>query len=256
MSYREVFREACESMGEGYFELVRGLLAPHLGEDPFAKVLDDPSEFLRYLRIALGSEADRLLASLAVTLRQRGADVNLRQLERILEIGDRARVRALFSKVSNATPLEANYRELILRQLDGLSARRRKRVILSSLLLALAVFSLIYLMTLMLSDYIAREALNGILVVGLIVSAALALENYMINVTGAPKAQVSVRVRVMDASALGKARIPELAGAIRDLVDSEIDLIELSKATSIPLPDLISEMVRLQREGAVKLEFL
>ncbi|MCS7102874.1 MAG: hypothetical protein NZ992_03210, partial [Candidatus Korarchaeum sp.] len=148
MSYMEVFREACESLGEGYFELVRSLLSPHLGEDPFARIFDDPSAFLRSLRVALGSEADNFLVALATTLKQRGVDVNARSLERMLESGDRARVRILFESISNVTPLEINYRELLLKQLSELSVSRRRRVVMSSLLVGAIAFFLVYLISL------------------------------------------------------------------------------------------------------------
>lgn len=246
-----MFREACESLGEGYFELLRGLLSPHLGEDPFSRVLDDPRGFLRSLRVALGSEADSFLAALASTLRCRGAEVNAKSLESTLESGDRARVRALFES-AGANLLEG-YRELVLNQLSGLYASRRRRIVLSSLLLGAITFSLIYLITLMLRDYVAEQTLGFILMIGSIISVALALENYMINTSGVPKALFLVRVRVVDASSLSKTRLPELIESIRG--SGEFDLIELSRATSIPLPDLMRELLYLQREGAVRLEF-
>lgn len=254
MSYLELFREACESLGEGYFELVRGLLSPHLGDDPFAKVYEDPREFLRSLRVALGGEADSLLAALAATLKQRGADVNARSLERILESGDRGRVREIFER-AYVTPLELSYRELMIRQLNGLLVSRRRRVIASSLLLALITLSLVFLMTMVLRDYLSRETVNGIMILGVIVSAALAAENYLINQAGAPKARLRLRVRVLNAPALARTRIPELASAFEGREALRLDLVELSRATSVPLPDLVGEMVRLQREGAIRMEF-
>ncbi|MEM1520874.1 MAG: hypothetical protein QXK42_04975 [Candidatus Korarchaeum sp.] len=253
MSYLEILKEACDSLGEGYFELLSSLLAPHLGEDPFTRLFDDPSGFIRSLRVALGGEADRFLVALAATLKQRGVDVNARSLERTLEIGDREKVRALFESASTSTPLESGYRELMLKQLEGLSVSRKRRVAISSLLLGVVTFSLVYLIASILGDYLTQETLNNILIIGLIASAALSIENYLINIPGVPRAQLNVRVRVLDASALKRSRIPELAEAILKS-NGSVDIVELSRATSVPLTDLISEMILLQRDGAIKLE--
>ncbi|MEM2218973.1 MAG: hypothetical protein QXU50_02575, partial [Candidatus Korarchaeum sp.] len=120
-------------------------------------------------------------------------------------------------------------------------------------LLGVVTFSLVYLIASILGDYLTQETLNNILIIGLIASAALSIENYLINIPGVPRAQLNVRVRVLDASALKRSRIPELAEAILKS-NGSVDIVELSRATSVPLTDLISEMILLQRDGAIKLE--
>lgn len=255
MPYDEVFRSACESLGEGYYEIVKGLLAPHLGRDPFSVALEDPRKFYQTLKMTLGSEADMLIASLSATLKERGARVDRKSLERAFESGDRERVRDIFA-AAGLGPLEVEYRDFLIKQFDALRSSRKRRVALSSVLLGLATFLLVYLMAEVLREYIS-SFFNGMLVLGSLAALSLAIHNYLINIPSVPRAGLRVRLRVQNPSALNKSRLPELIQALGNESGSvSLDLAELSRSSAVPLADLVNEVMRLQREGVVRVEFM